>query len=152
MQDKFHVNACIKLKSTKEKPINICEVPEVVSGDFGKNLNSLYGEALIKCIRELNTSRLSVVSIKIMPVGEVMKITINVILSQAQKAEGDDEPSTHRKVNFTHESDNVKRLNLHRLTRFMEAKALSVHRDQFDSVVHFRIIRFEKDDVSPEKF
>jgi hypothetical protein len=147
MSDQYFVNACVRLKSTQDKLMNMCEVPEIAKGDFGKDLSSLHGEVLLTSIKELGTSKLSLVSLKIMPIGSTMKIIINVNLHVPEKREEDDEPTIHRMVNFTPGSDNVKRLKLHRLVRFMEAKAIKDHGAEFDSIVHLRIIRMEKDDI-----
>ena len=150
MSDQYYVNACVRLKPTQEKPMNMCEVPAIAKGDFGKDLNSLHGEVLLTSIKELGTSKLSLVSLKIMPIGSTMRIIINVNLHVPQKMKEDEEPTIHRMVSFTPGSDNVKRLKLHRLFKFMEAKAIKDHGDQFDSIIHLRIIRMEKDDIINE--
>jgi len=155
MSDKFQINAVAKLKPIKEKPWNTIDVPGIVGAEFAKDINSLYGEVLLKCIKELETSKLSLVSIKMMPVGDTMNITINVNLHVPQKINPDDEdeePSTYRMVNLTQGSEQVKRLNLHRLVSFMKAKALQDHGEQFVSIMHLRIIRQEKDDFDASRF
>ncbi len=143
----------MKLLPTEKDPWNMKEVPGIVGDEFVKDLNSLYGEVLLTCIKELKTSKLSLVSLKIMPVGEIMKITVNVNLHEAQKLKEDDkEPTVHRMVNFTQESECVKRLKLHRLVSFMKAKELKDHKEAFVSIMHLRIIRFKKDDMNESKF
>lgn len=150
MGGQFHVNACVKLKPSAKNTLNICEIPAIIRGEFAKKLDSLYKEVLFVCVKELNTSKLTLESIKVMPTAQGIKITANVLLSGPNgKSERTEQ---YKKVEFTEPLKKVKELDLHRFIKYMEIKVQADAGKNFEALMYIRIIPFEKDDISPEKF
>jgi hypothetical protein len=132
----------------EDKAINICEIPAIAEGSFARNLSDLFIEALFICTRQLKTSKLSIISLKIMPVGNEVKLTINAILNDdIEKSE-----QRYKKVEFTQASEKIQKIDLHRLIKYMETKAMVETGKHFKSLLHLRVIPFEEDDVTPEHF
>ncbi|MBD3359635.1 MAG: hypothetical protein GF365_02940 [Candidatus Buchananbacteria bacterium] len=150
MHKQFHVNIVVNLVPLEDKAINICEIPAIVEGEFAINLSDLFIEALFVCTRQLKTSKLSIVSLKIMPVGDKVKLTINALLNDDINI-GERE-QRYKKVEFTQASEKVQKMDLHRLIKYMEAKAMVETGKKFKSLLHLRVIPFEADDVKPEHF
>ncbi len=150
MHKQFHINIVVNLVPLEDKAINICEIPAIAEGEFARNLSDLFIEALFICARQLKTSKLSIVSLKIMPVGDKVKLTINVLLNDV--CEESDQFKRYKKIEFTQASEKVQKMNLHRLIKHLEAKAIAETGEEFKSLLHLRVIPFEEDDVTSEYF
>lgn len=154
MHERYHLNACVKLRSMASKSMNICEVGAEVKADFIINLNTLYSQIVLYCCKFLRTSRLSIVSVKLMPLGDKVKITANVLLAEDEKKKFAREEDRYRKVEFTADNHQITDFDLNRLIKYMEMKARQDRSkaNDFESLVHVRVIPCEKDDLSAEHF
>ncbi|HDQ23068.1 MAG TPA: hypothetical protein ENN28_03825 [Candidatus Uhrbacteria bacterium] len=154
MGGQFHVNACVKLKPSSKNSLNICEIPTIISEQFVADLKKLYEEVLFRCVKELKTSKLTIVSIKIMPFAAGIRITANVLLDAVKSVNSaTDHFENYRRVDLAEsESKTVGNLSFHRFIRYMEARAMAEVGKNFEALIHMRIVPFEKDDISPEKF
>ncbi len=150
MHEEFYVDACVKLKPTEEKSLPIEKVCAVVGAEFVQMLNDLNGEVLLLCTRELDTRHFSLVSIKITPIAGKIMVTANTLLNG--KSADPDPAKNYRKIEFAVGDDKIKKMNLYRLIKFMEAKAMQEHGKQLETIVYMRISPVEKDDVMAEKF
>lgn len=172
MHTKFHLNACIKLQPQKDHAFNFCEVGAEVDSGFIVDLKTFYSKIVTFCVKKMDTIRLNVISIKLMPIGGKIKITANVILAKEQakaeaeaKAKADAEVQSplaqtdlnlaekkvdpYRKIEFT---EDEQQLGIYRLFKYMEVQAMQQKGSQFHSLVHVRIVPVEKEDVSADKF
>ena len=152
MHKRYHLNACVKLQPTTDKALNICEVGAEVDAKFIGNLNKLYGEIVFSCVKLLHTSKLNKVSVKLMPMGKKFKITANVLLAEDENKKFAKEEDRYRKVEFTDDHGQIKGMDIHRLIKYMEAKAMMNLASNFDSLIHVRVVPCEQDDVFAKQF
>lgn len=154
MHERFYLNACVKLKPVADKCFNICEVGLEVKADFisDLNLNQLYSEIMIRCVKELKTSRLNIVSTKLMPAEDKIKITANVLLAADEAKIFAREEDRYKKVEFSEKFCEVNSKAIYRLIKYMELAAIKERSGEFESVVHVRVIPCDKDDLTSSKF
>ena len=149
MRDKFHLNACVKLKPQKDNQLNFCEVAAEVDTNFIVDLKSFYSRIVTVCVGEMHTVRLSLISIKLMPIGDKIKIIANVILSKDEVAAGENIEDFYHKINITLDND---QLGIHRLFKYMEVLSMKQLGGKFLALVHVRVVPVEADDLPVTKF
>ncbi|MCX6740759.1 MAG: hypothetical protein NTZ49_06060 [Candidatus Parcubacteria bacterium] len=181
MHTEFYLNACVKLKSQGSSQNTYCEVGAKVKADFIVNFHLLYGEVLLQCVRELKTSKLRIISLKLMQDDEKLKITANVLLPRENNSPKDDSkedngqgckknPETKKdaepdlitepeeqedeylKVEFFDKTHKIKEVGIYRLFKYMEALSQKEKGNEFAALVHVRVVPVEHDDIHPDKF
>lgn len=152
MNKRYFLNASVKLLATKEKPLNICEVGAEVNAEFIINLNALYSSIVMFCVKKLGTSRLNLVSIKLMPKGDQIEITANVLLLDDEKQKFANEKDRYKPVKFIADKNHFRDLDVHRLFKYMEAKARQKNSSEFESLVHVRVIPCDDNDLTEKQF
>ena len=136
----YSVNALVKLRS-KDDRLEICEVGAEVKQDFISNLNDLYGMALLASKRKFSNLNLHIVSIKVSPGKETVNIIVNVLVE-----------GKHDKTEIIETNNHLVIRNLHRLLKYVEAKALAEKNGEFQELLHLRIIADDPDDLPSTKF
>ncbi|OGY42043.1 MAG: hypothetical protein A2Y67_03100 [Candidatus Buchananbacteria bacterium RBG_13_39_9] len=152
MHGKFLLNACVRIKSIKGNPFEFCEVGAIVDANFIVNLNALYSEILLQCVKTLGTAKLNIVSIKLMPEQKKVKITANVLLAADEDKVVPREEDKYRKIEFIEGNGKIQTMGIYRLFKYMEALAMKEKQAEFDSLVHVRVIPTDSDDMPVSKF
>jgi hypothetical protein len=138
---RYHITAVFKLHPTPEKNLNTDSVELEVEAKHIIDLSSLFSEAILASARKLGTSRLNVISIKLSRENNGYKFIANVLLKDV-----------HHKVEFTDKAVRFKPLDLYRLFQYMEVKAIASKGDEFESMIHLRVVPLEKNDIPAKKF
>jgi hypothetical protein len=140
------------LKPVPDKSYNICEVGVEAKNDFFFDLNLFFSGIIAHCEHQLGISKLNIVSVKLQPMKKQVRIIANIILAEDQMEASFKADDKYRKVEFSDEHAKIKDLAIHRLIKWMEAKAMQDRSKDFESLLHVRVIPCENEDLTAEKF